>query len=371
MDRVVYFLGAGFSAPLGLPLMSNFMRKAKELYDSNPSEHEHFEEVFQTIDQLSVSKNYYRTDLFNIEEILSILEMRELLRGEAKVKKVKRQFIKYISDVIEHYTPSIRGYEENTLPSNWEGVLFGNIRSDTPYKLRSQAWYGYFVAHLLGLQFHRPAMNKTPVELEYSRIPEPNVLYWVVTVNYDLILETYANYIKETFSKQGLGSEPDAKFLTAANIGEGIMSNPFLAKLHGSVDTQTLVPPTWNKAIGEDVIPQWRFAAQLLANANHVRIVGYSLPTTDIYMKYLLRSAVVDTLRLKSIDVLCLDQDGSVRERYDEFIDFGRYRFVSGSILDYLETLTARQVNYGDVYASTLAMDKLENAHEEFFASRA
>ncbi|WP_175406349.1 hypothetical protein [Bacillus sp. FJAT-27264] len=29
MEKVVYILGAGFSAPLGIPVMSNFIMKAK------------------------------------------------------------------------------------------------------------------------------------------------------------------------------------------------------------------------------------------------------------------------------------------------------------------------------------------------------
>jgi len=32
MERVVYILGAGFSAPLGLPVMNDLMIKAKDLY---------------------------------------------------------------------------------------------------------------------------------------------------------------------------------------------------------------------------------------------------------------------------------------------------------------------------------------------------
>jgi hypothetical protein len=33
VDRVVYLLGAGFSAPLGLPVMSNFLMKSKDLFE--------------------------------------------------------------------------------------------------------------------------------------------------------------------------------------------------------------------------------------------------------------------------------------------------------------------------------------------------
>lgn len=43
--------------------------------------------MFDEINELSISKNYYSADLFNIEEILSIIEMGTFLEGE-KLKKV-------------------------------------------------------------------------------------------------------------------------------------------------------------------------------------------------------------------------------------------------------------------------------------------
>jgi len=36
LEKVVYLLGAGFSAPLGLPVMSNFLEKSKDIYFADP-----------------------------------------------------------------------------------------------------------------------------------------------------------------------------------------------------------------------------------------------------------------------------------------------------------------------------------------------
>lgn len=41
-DKVVYLFGAGFSAPLGLPVMSNFLMKSKDLYVSDPERYRTF-----------------------------------------------------------------------------------------------------------------------------------------------------------------------------------------------------------------------------------------------------------------------------------------------------------------------------------------
>lgn len=96
MDNVAYLLGAGFSAPLGLPVMSNFLEKSKDLYLKEPEKFKYFQNVFDTIDKMSKCKNYYSTDLFNIEEILSILEMQERLSNS----DFESSFLKYIVDVV-------------------------------------------------------------------------------------------------------------------------------------------------------------------------------------------------------------------------------------------------------------------------------
>jgi hypothetical protein len=109
MEKVVYILGAGFSAPLGLPVMSNFLIQSRDLYFSDPVKYSEFEGVFETIDKISVIKNYFNTDLFNIEEILSILDMQAKLDGATLAKP----FLDYIARVIRHYTPTLH------IPDNW------------------------------------------------------------------------------------------------------------------------------------------------------------------------------------------------------------------------------------------------------------
>ena len=99
MEKVVYLLGAGFSAPLGLPVVSNFLGKSRDLYFRNKVKYEYFLKVFKMIDDLHKIKNYYDADFFNIEEILSVLEMRNLLSE----KYSKDLFRNFIADVIEFW----------------------------------------------------------------------------------------------------------------------------------------------------------------------------------------------------------------------------------------------------------------------------
>jgi hypothetical protein len=363
MDKVVYVLGAGFSAPLGLPVMSNFLMKSKDMYFSDPNRYSKFQVVFKMIDEMSRAKNYYDANLFNIEEILSIFEMRELLGEE----EAARSFIEYIIDVIEHYTPSIRSYEaeigQGLLPGNWHGWLFGSSN------LKPQREYGYFVASLLRLRFQRrmiPISSGGEVqEVTYEHLPDDDVAYSVITLNYDRVLESYAEYIGERYVVQPQVSA--ASFKRELPSEKADLGGGYLAKLHGSVDVGEIVPPTWNKVLGGGLLASWQLAFKLLAEANHIRIIGYSLPTADAYVKYLLKAAVIDTPHLKSLDVLCLDADGSVKSRYDAFIDFDRYRFVPASILDYLRLNLEKQVDNVQVNEPWLHLNQLEGTHQEFF----
>jgi hypothetical protein len=351
-DKVVYLLGAGFSAPLGLPVMSDFLIKSKDLYFSDPQRFRTFQEVFNTIAEMSVSKNYYDADLFNIEEILSILEMHELV-GSGQLKS---DFVQYIIDVIEHYTPPVRDRHES-LPGNWHDFLFsgGNLQSE----------YRYFVGNLIGLRFERPPNSAGTF---YQKLPRPSTSYSVITLNYDMVIESYAQYVERNHAKLYANDEEDLRFHLGPDPAKVRTRQVSLAKLHGSVNTGVVVPPTWNKVLNESLLASWKLAFELLAEANHIRIIGYSLPTADAYVKYLLKAAVIHAPHLKSIDVLCLDNTGEVRERYERFVEFDRFRFCPGSVVDYLGT------HYGMYTSSTLSyetpatMDKLEDAHEEFFA---
>jgi NAD-dependent SIR2 family protein deacetylase len=60
MEQIVYFLGAGFSAPLGLPVMRTFLMRSKDMYAAEPERYRHFREVFECISELARIQSYLR-----------------------------------------------------------------------------------------------------------------------------------------------------------------------------------------------------------------------------------------------------------------------------------------------------------------------
>ncbi len=320
-EKIVYLLGAGFSAPLGLPVMKEFYGKSHELRRQRPNEFKYFDQVFEFVRRTGEVSGYYKsTDVLNIEQTLSMLDMVDQLDGV----KLRETITRYISDVISASTPSIspRVYQINSAMDRifWE-----------------DRWYPYaaFISAIFHIRFKRiDPVDGQPTKYEFeAHEPLPQNDYSVITLNYDRVLENVRDFLNEHYAPINLQF---ARNLQSAPLPPNAV---YLAKLHGSVGAgEDIIPPTWRKDFASDRIrSSWQLARDLLRNANQVRIVGYSLPESDSYIKDLMRVAAIDGSNLKHIDVLCRDSKGDVRQRYKEFIGSEeRFRFRDLNVASYL-----------------------------------
>src|SRR5205823_3057840 len=159
MEDVVYFLGAGFSAPLGLPVMSDFLLKAKDMYASDPKRYDYFGKVLEKINSMAVAKSYYEADLFNIEEILSILEMRERLAGGDT-----KAFVEFLCDVIDYHTPEVPAPRLDA--ANW----FDSVLSRWTHYLA-------FASSLLGIRLWTSQDSSRNISVDIARFPNRECNY--------------------------------------------------------------------------------------------------------------------------------------------------------------------------------------------------
>lgn len=334
----MYLLGAGFSAPLGLPVMANFVSRSKDQFAASPKRFEDFGSVFGLFDKLAKVKSFYRSDLSNIEEILSILTIGEFSATPGE----KSRFVKYLGDVIEYFTPSLTTYP-GTLPSNWRTFAFGNERSHNDY--------GNFVMALA-----RRSLTYSGTSAAFSTSPpEASVpTYALVSLNYDGVIEVLHDYCKRFLAL--------AVPLALNKLWTSDDYHINLCKLHGSAHDRSIVPPTWSK--GSDRLPAaaWAATLQEIGRANHLRILGYSLPDSDLNVRYLLKAAALESFHLKTVDVVCLDPNKTVKARYDAFIDHFGYRFKSGDLANYFSNITARASETPGGNVGTL----LEQTHAAF-----
>jgi hypothetical protein len=345
MENVVYILGAGFSAPLGLPVMKNFLSMSKDMYSTNPDAYKHFNDVFSRIERLNKCKTYFETDLLNIEEILSILEMEEVVRVDSQ----RTGFIQFISDVIKYYTPKL--ISPNLKMSNWWDYVFGD--NETRH-------YCKFVGCLCGLILESSGFDSE--RQIHSKIENNRKEYYsIITLNYDNILEEILEFINSCYPN--FTAQPQIRFDTKGDN----TTNVSLAKLHGCISLQNIIAPTWNKVIADEAIKAaWKLAYKRISEANHVRIIGYSFPPTDTYIKYLFEAAVLKSENLKTIDCYCLDQEGIVKKRFDEFVVFRDKKFISGKTEDYLSSIHLTE--QGERNNKKLFFNDLESAHKTIFS---
>lgn len=339
MENVVYFLGAGFSAPLGLPVMSNFLEKAKDIYfveKNEKDEEEIFKKAFQLINDLHQIKSYLNTDLSNIEEVLSIITMRD------QIKKQNEDilFTDFIIKVIKYYQDQInfKIIHEDNFVKKRKVLKIGKsiLKSYEVEKL-----FGLFILSLFNVSLNDKINEETLIGALLLNKTEKTIKkkYSIITLNYDTIIENFINKINELVG--------EIKFSIALNYNSrgGDFSTVKFLKLHGCIEKRNIIPPTWSKIFNheEKISNDWKIALKTISEAQHIRFIGYSLPETDSYIKYLFKSAMIESYHLKTVDVICIDKDGEVKRRYEDFIPRNKLKFYNGSFEEILKYFYANR----------------------------
>jgi len=98
-----------------------------------------------------------------------------------------------------------------------------------------------------------------------------------------------------------------------------------------AVEGPQIVPPTWNKAqYHGELETVWRAAANVLSDAENIFVIGYSLPETDQFFRYLYALGTVGPARLKRFWVI--DPDDRVESRFRELLGQAvesRFQFIN------------------------------------------
>lgn len=299
MEHVVYLLGAGFSAELGIPVVANFLEVAKDLYRKDRERFGRFRPVFDRMRGLGHVKNFMHFDLDDVEEVLSLLQMESVLTSGTGA----RDFARLMGEVVRATTPPAPVFP---LASKADGDVITAFESTRPWRT-----YLWFAASLLGVGLVYPTRDS---EIRRTVVRSARAArYTLITMNYDLVLETAFDVLEGIASDKAEGSAPE---------------RPPILKLHGCVAKGNIIAPTANKSLGSAVKSDWKAAFTALREATHLRVIGYSLPTTDASMRYLLGSALSKAENPKSFDVLCKDANGIVRTRYQTMFPGRRLRFA-------------------------------------------
>jgi len=87
---------------------------------------------------------------------------------------------------------------------------------------------------------------------------------------------------------------------------------------HACETAPVIVPPTWNKAEYQQIGTVWKHAAQHLSEAENIIVIGYSLPETDQFFRYLFALGTIGDARPQRFWVV--DPDPEVAKRFEALL---------------------------------------------------
>jgi len=332
MAKTVFILGAGASKQGGAPLMREFLDAAGLEYQTNQLEkHErpHFERVFRAVGKLQqVQSKQGSLDLVNIESIFGAFEMAATLGrlpgfGSGDIQELVPSLIRVIVRTLE-------------VSIGFPATSTGTVDAPPPY--------GDFVRLL--------------VQLKEVAVPRHSVA--VLTFNYDAALDWamdnapggifYGLEVESAasdaipllklhgsvnwFSCDGKGSQPPhLPHIEVAKLPRMEMAGRARASGHDPVPLRLvvrptegdgkhqlatvpfIVPPTWSKGEYHRQLGNvWRRAADELAEAQNIFVIGYSLPPSDSFFPLLFGLGTVGDTTLRRLWVF--DPNAEVGDRF-------------------------------------------------------
>ena len=340
--KSVFIFGAGASRQAGAPLMADFLDRADKLARLRVEGVEDAQDAFELVReaqsdlQLVHAKSYL--DLDNVETLFGAIEMGRILgglygRSPKETEDLRKALITVMVKTIErtmpfpatdtHVSPprpyekfvkSLRLVEDAAgfhlkpefafLTFNYDVALdyslhHGSVRFDYSLDDKSSETFGYPLLKLHGsINWGTCQVCGQIVPYQMTDLPKGN-----------LFPETRRVYFP-------LGSN----IHTRSHCGKPLAATP------------VLVPPTWNKTeYNSQLSKVWSRAASELAQAENIFEIGYSLPESDNFFRYLFGIGTLGEERIKRLWVINPDNDGLVKERFSKMVGEGirnRLRFV-------------------------------------------
>lgn len=294
--KPVYVIGAGSSQMAGMPLLTNFMKTARELRYSrslNIQTSIHFDRVFDYQRELSKSRLVTGTDLDDLETLFSVLDM------EWQVAEAKR----------------------TSIPRD---PLFTLIIQTLKSSAINSAEYSKFITQLA-----RPH-NSTFITFNYDLCIE-RALAGVPLDQPEEGTETRATYgagemhfptITHKQTRQVLKLHGSANWVWCHDCGNVVPFGDYVPTIDSSIGfphkkkncepplLNLILPPTWNKTNYATAITDiWSKSVQELSLATHIFVIGYSFPRTDVFFKQMFTLAMRSNKTLKQVYIINPDHN--------------------------------------------------------------
>lgn len=295
-EKVVFILGAGASFDAGIPLMNNFLDFARSLNYQGlvKDSKESFDAVFEAIGKLQIVHSKSDLDLINLESVFSILEFGEFLEflpnhEISQISSLVSSFKRVVVRTIEESMPMIQKGDNQVWVPNGSYYNFTNLIRNKKDKYSFKfITFNYDLG--LDICFRNNGLTANyGLQGEDSNIPDHIDLYklhgslnWAKVVDKDQIIPIDIGHIqannpsidgRQSFLRIG---GKMGEISEGLSLGFNLEDEPFI------------VPPTWNKQSYHKILRTvWKKAAKAISEAEYVYIVGYSMPETDQFFRYL------------------------------------------------------------------------------------
>jgi hypothetical protein len=339
-NRNVIILGAGASYDAGIPLMNQFVEMMWEIAEKkkaggislNETDLQIFEKAIQIRKEIDGFHGRASFDDQNLEDILSILSFEDQFSKDKKIKNVEA-IVKAITRTIELtclVKPNVNLHTIQKQKSDVHIAFWSNlidVFSDTlilPTLITFN--YDLVLERSLFHLFINPTIKEIPfnnftINMQYKKLE--NISYEIQHTYYrqrDINDELYqtsgskVNYLDQG-QKRGLQIEI-LKLHGSLNFGRDNINNPGDLSPIIAVENPVIIPPVANKQLSGELRSIWTLALERLRVARNIIFLGYSLPETDIYFRFFLKTAIGPNTDLNKIYIFNPGIDDDMRKRY-------------------------------------------------------
>lgn len=343
MSKTVLVLGAGASSDAGAPVMASFLDRSESLLHSGvcKDDESDFKLVFRGIHRLQQVYAKASIDTTNLEAVFNAFEMAQLLEHlpgleneerSALSSALRRVIVRTIEESIEY--PFHDGAVHPT-DSYWSlATLVANSFKDDRDSV-SAITFNYDYAFDYALRFQGIVLNYhldgAIVPDKFSLMKLHGSMNWYRTPdNFIRAFDLSSKYTRSNLEPEDYITEHDVR-LKIARL------NP--PESRESMDP-LIVPPNWDKAGHQfELAHVWAASARNLSEAECIVVIGYSLPDTDQFFRYLYALGTISHVRPKLF--LLVDPNASlIQHRFEDMLGplmKDRFLTVDGTFADFLQ----------------------------------
>lgn len=311
-DHNVYVLGAGFSCHAGLPLMSNFLQVMREAHPwlvqtGRKRSAESIERVLEFRLRAAAASYRINIDVENVEHLFSLASSVDDIRLADAVPVALCTTLDFAHQTHRGEGKPISFSRDGTTayPPSWReppgpGEVGPNVIYPGPV---AQVMLG----RMLGWNAHGTTGRNTVVTFNYDTIVEDGLNGLGVPFDYALGPTDSPDSVRPPAPVPLLKLHGSTNWALNREVQDRV---DVCGSLHDIVESDRsplVIPPTWRKVFPGALASVWSRATEALRTATRIVLVGFSIPETDLHFKYLLASALIENISLRSVTVVAPD----------------------------------------------------------------